>query len=89
MCHFFFLPMVFDVGTVVKIDERGRLVVPANFRSRLDADYFEVSWKDGKLVLSPVPDPLRKLRGKVSRAGPRKDLGEAAEEEALRVLRED
>jgi len=81
--------MAVDVGTVVKIDERGRLVVPANFRSRLDADYFEVSWKDGKLVLSPVPDPLRKLRGKVSRAGPRKDLGEAAEEEALRVLRED
>jgi hypothetical protein len=31
---------------------------------------------------------LRKLRGKVSRASPTKGLGEAAEEEALRVLRE-
>ena len=40
-------------------------------------------------MLTPVPDPLKTLIGKISRAKPIKDLDETAEEEAERMLREE
>ena len=77
------------MGTVVKIDERGRLVILSKFRSKVETDYFELSEEEGKLVLTPVPDPLKTLIGRVSRAKPIRDLDEAAEEEAERTIKEE
>ncbi|MFQ6081122.1 MAG: AbrB/MazE/SpoVT family DNA-binding domain-containing protein [Candidatus Bathyarchaeia archaeon] len=77
------------MGVIVKLDERGRLVIPSEFRSRVGTDYVEVREEEGKLVLIPVPDPLQDLIGEVSRAKPLRDLSEAAEEEAERIVREE
>lgn len=77
------------MGIIVKLDERGRLVIPSEFRGKVGTDYVEVREEKGKLVLIPVLDPLHTLMGKVSRAKPLKDLSEAAEEEAERILREE
>ena len=77
------------MGTVVKIDERGRFVIPSKFRNRMETDYFKLSEEEGKLVLTPVPDPLKTLIGRVSRASPTKDLDETAEKEAEHTIREE
>lgn len=76
------------MGVIVKLDKRGRLVIPSEFRSRVGT-YVEVREEEGKLVLIPVPDPLHDLIGRVSRAKPLKGLGEAAEEEAERIVLEE
>lgn len=73
----------------MRVDERGRLVVPAELRSKIEADYLEARVEGGELVLSPIPDPLRILVGRVTRAKPLRDLDVAAEEEAERLLREE
>lgn len=77
------------MGAIVKIDERGRLVVPSEFRKKVETDYFELCEEEGRLVLTPVPDPLKTLIGRVSRSKPVRDLSEAAEEEAERMVREE
>ncbi|MFQ6075678.1 MAG: AbrB/MazE/SpoVT family DNA-binding domain-containing protein [Candidatus Bathyarchaeia archaeon] len=76
------------MGIIVRLDDRGRIVIPSEFRRRLGADYMEVREDDGKLVLIPVSDPLHILMGRVSRARPLRGLSEVAEEEAERALRE-
>ena len=73
----------------VKVDGRGRLVVPLEFRNRMETDYFEVREEEERLVLIPVPDPLKALVGRVSRARPLRDLGKVAEEEAERTVGEE
>ena len=73
----------------MQIDERGRLVVPSKFRNKVEADYFELREEEGRLVLTPVPDPLKNLIGRVSRVKPLRGLDEAAEEEAERTVREE
>jgi len=77
------------MGAIVKVDERGRLVVPSEFRNRIETEYFELHEEEGRLVLTPVPDPLKTLIGRVSRVKPLKGLAEAAEEEAERTVREE
>jgi len=77
------------MGVIVKLDERGRLVIPSEFRSRVGTDYMEIREEEGKLVLIPVQDPLHDLIGRVSRVKPLRDLSEAAEEEAERIVREE
>ena len=84
-----FVPIVVVMGTVVKIDERGRLVIPSKFRNKVETNYFELSEEEGKLVLTPIPDPLKTLIGRVSRVKPIKDLDETAEKEAERTTREE
>jgi len=75
------------MGVIVKLDERGRLVIPSELRSKVGTNYIEVREEDGKLVLIPVLDPLHDLIGRISRAKPLKPLSEAAEEEAERIVR--
>ncbi len=77
------------MGAIVKIDERGRLVVPSEFRNKVETDYFELREEDGRLVLTPVSDPLKTLTGRVSRVKPLRGLDEAAEEEAERMIMEE
>lgn len=77
------------MGIIVKIDDRGRLVIPSQFRNIMTTDYVEVREVDDKLLLIPIPDPLNMMVGKISRAKPLKDLGETAEEEAERIVKED
>jgi len=54
---------------------------------KVETNYFELHKTEGKSMLTPVPDPLKTLIKKVSRAKPIKDLDETAEEEAERMLR--
>ena len=81
--------MTVEMGAIVKVDERGRLVVPSEFRKRMETDYFEIREEIARLVLIPIPNPLKKLVGRVSRAKPMRNLGEVAEEEAERTVREE
>jgi AbrB family looped-hinge helix DNA binding protein len=74
------------MGVLVKLDERGRLVIPAEFRNKVRTGYMEIHEEEGKLVLIPVQDPLHDLIGTVSRAKPLKPLSKAAEEEAERIM---
>ena len=75
------------MGAIVRIDERGRLVVPSEFRKKMNTEYFEMRQEEGRLVLTPLPDPLKALAGRISRATPLRGLDEAAEEEAKRMVR--
>lgn len=84
-----FCYMMVVMGVIKKIDERGRLVVPSEFRNQVETEYFEVHQDEGRLVLTPIPDPLKTLRGRVSRVKPVRDLGEAGEEEAEGTVREE
>ncbi len=87
LSHKSLLPTDWQMGVVTRVDERGRLVIPSKFRKSMKAGYVEVRREGEKLVLIPRQDPLKILKGKVSRARPLKDLGLAAEEEALRLAR--
>jgi len=75
--------------TIVKLDKRGRLVIPSRLRNKMRTSYLEIREKEGKLILIPIQDPLLALLGKVSRAKPLKPLSKAAEEEVERILREE
>lgn len=87
LSHFTFNPTVVVMGAIVKIDEQGRLVVPSEFRNKVETEYFEIYEENDKLVLTPIPDPLKTLIGKVSRVKPTRDLDETAEEEAERTVK--
>jgi len=75
--------------TIVKLDKRGRLVIPSRLRNKMRTSYLEIREKEGKLILIPIQDPLHALLGKVSRAKPLKPISKVAEEEAERILREE
>ena len=55
----------------------------------METNYFELSEEDGKLLLIPVPDPLKTLIGRVSQVSPTEDYDETAKEEAERTIREE
>jgi bifunctional DNA-binding transcriptional regulator/antitoxin component of YhaV-PrlF toxin-antitoxin module len=77
------------LGEIVKMDERGRLVVPSEYRNRMETEYFELTVEKGKLILTPVPDPLKAFIGRVTRKKPLRELDEVAEEEAERLIMEE
>lgn len=77
------------MGIIVKIDDRGRLVIPSQFRNMITTNYVEVREVDRKILLTPIPDPLNTIIGRISRARPLRDLSETAEKEAERIVKED
>jgi len=49
--------------TVVELDEKGRLLLPASLRRKLAARRFEVGLVAGRVELAPIQD-LKALKGK-------------------------
>jgi len=66
--------------TVVELDEKGRLLLPASLRRKLGARRFEVELVAGRVVLAPIQD-VRALKGKYRNRikAPRVTLEEMAE----------
>lgn len=66
--------------TLVRIDERGRLVIPSQVKKRLKiGSTVRREEKDGKLELTPVLDSLKNLKGSAKARITSKQLDELAE----------
>ena len=65
--------------SVVSIDERGRLTLPAEVREKLDSDRFLVILDGDSVRLMPVPSP-EEARGSVKIPWSIEELEEAGEE---------
>ncbi len=74
--------------TIVKMDDKGRIVIPLKFRGGIESSFFELRREGDKLILVEIEDPLDSLSKIVSRPKPSKPLDVAAEEEALKSLKE-
>ena len=49
-------------GTLVKVDKRGRVVIPARIREELNIkNIVEIEVQGRKIILKPVEDPLDSL----------------------------
>ena len=48
---------------VVRLDDNGRVYIPASIRRRLRSREFYVEEKDGRIILIPVGEKLMKYRG--------------------------
>jgi len=66
--------------TVVELDEKGRLLLPASLRRKLGARRFEVGLVAGRVELAPIQD-VKALKGKYRNRikGPWVKLEEMAE----------
>jgi len=53
-----------SLSTIARVDRRGRLVIPAKLKKKLKiGSAVRLKEKDGKLELTPIADPLKKLEG--------------------------
>jgi len=77
--------LVGSVGTIVSLDSRGRLLLPADIRAQFGTRRFLLTRKEGRLELEPIPEP-GKVRGRY-KGLVRKDLA-SLEEDQERFLRE-
>lgn len=67
------------MGTIVSLDSRGRLLLPADIRAKLGTRRFILTRTDGRLELEPIPEP-GSVRGKY-RELIRKDLASLEEDQ--------
>ena len=80
------------IEVTVKVDEKGRVVIPSKIRRQLDIkNLVKIGVRDGEVTLKPVEDPLKSLEklvvkgtkdveaqvGKLRRAAERELLREA------------
>ena len=77
------------MGEIVKIDERGRITIPSKYRNKTKTSYFKLHEEEGCIVLTPVPDPLKNLTGRITRKKPIKELDEAPKEEAEHIIKKE
>ncbi|WP_367884029.1 AbrB/MazE/SpoVT family DNA-binding domain-containing protein [Thermococcus sp. JCM 11816] len=54
---------------VVRLDENGRLYLPASLRKRLKAKEFYVEERDGEIILIPVRKKIEKYWGGIVKGG--------------------
>ena len=75
------LSLVWEVGLLLKVDEKGRITIPSEIRRKLGIKgYVKIQVAGDKLVIEPVRNPLEKLMGLVVDSG-------GNIEEDIRVLR--
>lgn len=68
------------MSSIARVDKRGRLVIPSKLKKRLKIESaVRLQEKDGKLELTPISDPLRKLEGSAKVRITAKELDELAE----------
>lgn len=67
---------------LVTLDERGRLTLPAEVRSKIDAKRFMVILEGNSIKLIPIPNPL-KVKGSLKIPWTIEELEEAGEEFVL------
>lgn len=54
--------MVQLIEVTVKVDEKGRVVIPSKIRRQLDIkNLVKIGVRDGEVTLKPVEDPLKSL----------------------------
>jgi AbrB family looped-hinge helix DNA binding protein len=50
------------IEVTVKVDEKGRVVIPSKIRRQLDIkNLVKIGVRDGEVTLKPVEDPLKSL----------------------------
>jgi len=69
--------------SVVSMDDRGRVTLPAEMRSKIDAKRFVVYLEGDTIRLIPLPDPS-KLKGSVKIPWSIEELEEAGERLVLK-----
>ena len=56
------LSLVWEVGLLLKVDEKGRITIPSEIRRKLGIKgYVKIQVAGDKLVIEPVRNPLEKL----------------------------
>lgn len=64
------LSLVWEVGLLLKVDEKGRITIPSEIRRKLGIKgYVKIQVAGDKLVIEPVRNPLEKLMGLVVDSG--------------------
>ncbi len=67
-------------SSLVKVDERGRIVIPSQMKKRLKiGSTVRLEEKEGRLEVIPVSDPLKNLKGSAKAHVNAKQLDELAE----------
>ena len=77
--------VVGQMGIIVSLDSRGRLLLPAEIRNKLGTHRFVLERIEGRLELEPIPEP-EKVRGKYKGLIKKDLIG--LEEDQERFLRE-
>ena len=64
------LSLVWEVGLLLKVDEKGRITIPSEIRRKLGIKgYVKIQVAGDKLIIEPVRNPLEKLMGLVVDSG--------------------
>jgi len=71
------------IMSVVSMDDRGRVTLPAEMRSKIDAKRFVVYLEGDTVKLIPLPDPF-KVKGSVKIPWSIEELEEAGESLVLK-----
>jgi AbrB family looped-hinge helix DNA binding protein len=67
-------------SSLVRVDERGRIVIPSQIKKRLKiGSTVRLEEKGGRLEVIPVSDPLKNLKGSAKARVNAKQLDELAE----------
>ena len=62
--------LVWEVGLLLKVDEKGRITIPSEIRRKLGIKgYVKIQVAGDKLVIEPVRNPLERLMGLVVDSG--------------------
>jgi bifunctional DNA-binding transcriptional regulator/antitoxin component of YhaV-PrlF toxin-antitoxin module len=69
--------------SVVSMDGRGRVTLPADMRSKIDAKRFVAYLEDGTIRLIPLPDPME-VKGSLKIPWSIEELEEAGESHVLK-----
>jgi len=69
--------------SVVSMDDKGRVTLPAEMRSKIDAKKFVVYLEGNNIRLIPLPDPSR-VKGSVKISWSIEELEEAGESFVLK-----
>lgn len=66
--------------TIVRVDERGRVTLPSELRKKLRVGRLvKLEVSEGKIVITPVENPLEKLKGTAGAVVTGEELDELAE----------
>jgi len=77
--------MVFGMGEILQVDERGRLTIPRKIREKIGIErrlFLEVA--EDHLKLRPLKDPLAELKGSLTSSFSFKELRKISEEQFVK-----
>lgn len=83
--HIFILPMGFEMGEILQVDERGRLTIPRKIREKIGIErHLLLEVAEDHLKLKPLKDPLTELEGSLTSRLPFEELRKISEEQLVK-----